>query len=421
MAAGLLASPARDAEGAGMAVGPDPSFAVLHGLYWLCANLAARASDLPRGGRCPLGRFRVASLPGLHAAAARGSADRADRRHPPARVGRRRRAARHAHHRPVGRDRPPRAADPRRGRGVRRGRARRGARPGSSSTPAVRATRGTPFLLRELVGALREDMVAPTAAAAAHVRADRRPHASGGRSCFGSTGCPRPRPGWLERVAILERGDLGQAARLAELDEDEAATAADVLAAADIVEPGRPLTFVHPIVRTGIYARAHTGPAGSRAPCCGAAAGGAAGDERARGRAPARQRAGSRRVGGRAARGGGDAAARSGAPESAAVYLRRALEEPPDPASRPGLLLALGMAEASAGLRHLAGPPGGGACERHRRLLARGRRDGAGARARSRPQVGRRRRGARSRGVAARPGPRGARGCGSRPRRSAWG
>lgn len=39
VAARLLALPG-SADGAG-AVAPDPSFAVLHGLYWLCANLAA--------------------------------------------------------------------------------------------------------------------------------------------------------------------------------------------------------------------------------------------------------------------------------------------------------------------------------------------------------------------------------------------
>ena len=44
------------------------------------------------------------------------------------------------------------------------------------------------------------------------------------------------------------------------------------------------------------------------------------------------------------------AATRSGAPESAAVYLRRVLVEPPPPGELPGLLLELGMAEASAGL-----------------------------------------------------------------------
>ena len=43
------------------------------------------------------------------------------------------------------------------------------------------------------------------------------------------------------------------------------------------------------------------------------------------------------------------AASSSGAPESAAVYLRRALAEPPAPSESPSLLLELGMAEASAG------------------------------------------------------------------------
>ena len=42
MAAGLLSLPGAYSQGAGMAGGPDPSFVVLHGLYWLCANLAAR-------------------------------------------------------------------------------------------------------------------------------------------------------------------------------------------------------------------------------------------------------------------------------------------------------------------------------------------------------------------------------------------
>ena len=42
-------------------------------------------------------------------------------------------------------------------------------------------------------------------------------------------------------------------------------------------------------------------------------------------------------------------AARRGAPESAAVLLRRALAEPPPGAERPGLLLELGIAEITAG------------------------------------------------------------------------
>ena len=44
------------------------------------------------------------------------------------------------------------------------------------------------------------------------------------------------------------------------------------------------------------------------------------------------------------------AAGKQGAPESQAVFLRRALAEPPPPGDQSALLLDLGMAEASAGL-----------------------------------------------------------------------
>ena len=61
-------------------------------------------------------------------------------------------------------------------------------------------------------------------------------------------------PGRLARaLAVLEQSDVLQAARLAGLGEAEPADAADLLAAAGILEPGRPLTFIHPIVRSGVY------------------------------------------------------------------------------------------------------------------------------------------------------------------------
>ena len=41
MAGRLLGLPGAAGGGEGQAAAPDPSFAVLHGLYWLCANLAA--------------------------------------------------------------------------------------------------------------------------------------------------------------------------------------------------------------------------------------------------------------------------------------------------------------------------------------------------------------------------------------------
>ena len=192
-------------------------------------------------------------------------------------------------------------------------------------------------------------MVVPSAAAASRV--ERIGARTVGRSMLLRLDRLPDSAGRLARaLAVLERGELGQAARLAELEEDEAAAAADVLAAADLIEPARPLTFVHPIVRTGIYAELTAG-------------------QRARGhRAAARLLAEKPASGERVAEhllasepasdgwvvdrlvAAADAAARSGAPESAAVYLRRALDEPPDASRRPGTLLALGMAEASAGL-----------------------------------------------------------------------
>ena len=348
MAASLLRLPGADQNGAGMVAGPDPSFAVLHGLYWLCANLAARrpmclavddahwadsaslrflAFMLPRLEDLPIAVV-MATRPresgadtGLLAALSTDALAETVRLEPLTSDGVAQFVADG-----LGEDPDPEFV-----------------------RACCRATRGTPFLLRELVGALRADMVAPSAAAAGRV--ERIGARTVGRSILLRLDrLPEPAGRLARALAILERGDLWQAARLAELEENEAGTAADVLAAADIVESGRPLAFVHPIVRTGIYAELAPG-------------------QRARGhRTAALLLAGQPGAAPRVAEhllasepgsdvwvverlvGAAEAAARSGAPESAAVYLRRALEEPPDEERRPALLLALGMAEASAGL-----------------------------------------------------------------------
>ena len=57
----------------GEASADDTSFAVLHGLYWLAANLAARRSARDRDRRRPLGGRALPSLVGLPRAAARGA------------------------------------------------------------------------------------------------------------------------------------------------------------------------------------------------------------------------------------------------------------------------------------------------------------------------------------------------------------
>ena len=116
----------------------------------------------------------------------------------------------------------------------------------------LRATGGMPFLLRELVGALNEGGIAPSAEAAGHV--ERIGARSVGRSINLQLRRLPNNAGQLARaLAILEQSDLVHAARLARLDEAQAMGAAELLASAGIVESGPHLTFVHPIVRHSIY------------------------------------------------------------------------------------------------------------------------------------------------------------------------
>jgi DNA-binding CsgD family transcriptional regulator len=348
VAAELLALPGAGSEGLGVAVGPDPPFAVLHGLYWLCANLASAgpiciAVDDAHWADSPSLRFLAFLLPRLEGLsvslliAARPRESGADTgllaaltTDPAAEVLRlaplsRAAIAQFVHN----------------GLGI---------SPDSEFVEAcLHATGGTPFLMRELISALREEGIVPIASSARKV--ERIGTRTVGRSIVLRLDRLPEHAGRLARaVSILERGDLQQAARLAGLDDDDAVSAADLLAAAEILEPGRPLTFAHPIVRAGIYAELTSG-------------------QRSRGhrdaaRVLAHEPGANERVAehllfsdptsdvwvverlARAAR----AATRSGAPESAAVYLRRVLEEPPLPEQRARLLLELGMAEASAGL-----------------------------------------------------------------------
>ncbi len=149
-------------------------------------------------------------------------------------------------------------------------------------------------------------------------------------------------------MAILERAELDQAARLAGLALPDAARAADLLVRAGVLDEA-PLGFAHPLLRGAVYrdiaavdrseahgraarllAEAHASPAGVA--------------EHLLATAPASDLWAVEQLR-TAAR---EATAR-GAPESAAAYLRRALAEPP-PADRDSdLLLELGLAEFSAG------------------------------------------------------------------------
>ncbi|HEU4542249.1 MAG TPA: AAA family ATPase [Jiangellaceae bacterium] len=348
VAAGLLGLPGARPTEVLPSTGVDPSFAVVHGLYWLCANLTAAGplclvvDDAHWADPASLRylAFLLTRLEELDAAlivATRPPEPGADAELLAA----------------VTTD-P--SADVIRLPPLTRAAVAELVESRLAGVPApvfvdacLSATRGSPFLIRMLVDALNEGGIAPTAEAAPHVER------IGGRTVGLSIRLRLRRlpehAGRLARaLAVLEQGDLLQAARLAGLEEAEAADAADLLVAAGILESGRPLTFIHPIVRTGIYS-------------------GLTSAERAQGhrrasRLLAEQPGSNERVANHllVSEPAGDAwvverlveaaceAGKRGAPEVEAVFLRRVLAEPPAPRDQYGLLLDLGMAEASAGL-----------------------------------------------------------------------
>jgi DNA-binding CsgD family transcriptional regulator len=330
------------------AQGVDPSFSMLHGLFWLCANLATAGPlclvvDDAHWADAPSLRYLAFLLPRLeelHVALVVASRPREEGTDPellatvttdP--------SAQVIRLPPLTRAAVAELVE-----------SRLGARPDPIFVAAcVRATRGVPFLMRELVEAFSEGRIAPTADAARHVER------IGGRTVGRSIRLRLRRlpehAGRLARaLAVLEESDLLQAAQLADLEVTEAVEAAELLTTAGILEAGRPLIFSHPIVRSGIYsdltsaerAQGHRRAAEILAEQPGA-------NERVARHLLSSEPAADGWVIDRlleAAR----AAVRNGAPESASVLLRRVLDEPPPAGDLSVLLLELGIAEASAGL-----------------------------------------------------------------------
>ncbi len=219
----------------------------------------------------------------------------------------------------------------------------------AGSEPFARAchetTSGNPFLLRELLralaadgivaddaGALRVAQIAPKAIARATLARLRRLGAAATQLAFA--------------VAVLgTSADLRQAAALADLDTGAAAQAADALAAASILCDGRPLEFIHPIVRTTVYEE--IAPARRAAWHKSAArllAGYGAGDAALAPHLLAAEPSGDPWVVDRLCAAAQQVLER-GAPEAACTYLERAHAEPATVQRRHAVLLALGSAE----------------------------------------------------------------------------
>jgi DNA-binding CsgD family transcriptional regulator len=206
------------------------------------------------------------------------------------------------------------------------------------------ATGGNPFLIREFLAELEGGEGAD--GSSSFGRSDV------GRGAIGASAMRRagrldPRAGALLQAAAILGDDarLDVVSELAAIEFDDASALVGSLVAASILTGGSRIGFAHPLIRQSVI---EVTPAPERA----TAHGRAANLLRDRGAAPEvvashillahpGSVAGAVGVLAEAARD----AERRGAPESTVAFLRRALEESPDPAPPPNLLRRLGNAE----------------------------------------------------------------------------
>ena len=334
-------APGPDDEGAG-----EASFGILHGLFWLVAELAERRPvlllvDDAQWADAPSLRFfahiavRLEGLPVLAVLTARsGDATLAvgpvaDLSESP--------GVELLALRPLGPGAVARLVRERLGPGV----------ADDLCGACHRASRGNPFLLRELL----EDLA----------RSEGGLPDAGEVSRMAPAGIIRSVDARLRRLptsaAVLARAiavlgdpaDLAQAAALAGLGTDEAARAADALVAGDVLEPGRPLRFTHPVVLSAIR---ESIPSAERGALHRAAARAldtdVRGPEVAAGQLMACDPAGEDWAVDVLRRAAHLARVR-GAPDSASAYLRRAVAEPPPEAVRADVMLELATVATVAG------------------------------------------------------------------------
>jgi DNA-binding CsgD family transcriptional regulator len=324
----------------------DGGFSVLHGLYWVTADLAARrplalvVDDAHWGDELSI-RFlafltqRIEELPIVLAMTARTAEAAAD----PVLAGLELDPTVHT-------IRPGPLSARACGTLVRR--AFDAAPAPEFVTACHRATAGNPLLMRELLGSLAAEGVAPAAAALERIDA-LGPQAVGPSVKRTLMRLPESTRSVAGSLAVLGPGaERRHTMLLAGLPEDEFARAADALAGANLVGGDQRLEFVHPLIAAAVYemiptaeralahARAARVLSDAGAPTAAIAAQLLRCDPLGEPWVIQRLRDAAR-----------EARAR-GVPEAAVRYLRRALAEP-GAAGDAELLLALGIAEARAG------------------------------------------------------------------------
>ena len=326
----------------------EHSFAVLHGLYWLCATLAERSpllvlvDDAQWADPASLAFLaylarRVEDLPVALVVASRPGEDEREEQLLEELLGQPR----------AGLVRPAPLGSAALGRLLS---AQTGEQPDETFVDAcVAATEGNPFLVRELVREVAERGIESSADGAERVR-ELGPRTVARRLLARLRGASPFSVEVVRAVAVLGAdAEVRHIARLAGLSVEEVSAALDALEATDVLTGERPIEFVHPIARSAIYAAI---PAGERARLHAVAAAllreeGAAA-ERIASHALVTDPAGDEATVDFLAAAARGALAR-GAPSSAAAYLRRALTEPPAANRRPALLAELGSAEALVG------------------------------------------------------------------------
>ena len=211
------------------------------------------------------------------------------------------------------------------------------------------ATGGNPFFLEALLREAHELGFASDANGAQRVR-ELGPAAVAQAVLLPLSGRPESATAVVRAAAILGDGaSLAEAAELAELPEDEAAGAADLLVALGILTPADSLQFAHPIVRESVYA--DIGPrerARAHARAARLLAANGASDERIAAQIAESEPAGNQKRVELLRKVAAEALMR-GAPAAAATLLRRALAEPPAPEVRADVLVELGGAELRRG------------------------------------------------------------------------
>jgi DNA-binding CsgD family transcriptional regulator len=216
------------------------------------------------------------------------------------------------------------------------------------------ATGGNPFLAIELLRASAADGIAPTRQNASAL------HQLGstdvGRSILirlGRLGEPARRV--ATAVAVLGAdAEIRHVVALSGLSSEQVLVAWDVLARTQILQPQQPLEFIHPIVRSAVYSEI---PPGERTRAHRHAAGilhaDGADPQHVAAHAFACEPLADSAVVGWLRDAAGQAVG-SGAPDSAARYLERALREPPPADERAQLHFELGLALADSNLSEAA-------------------------------------------------------------------